>query len=311
MISLPLVLLMVPLGRSLDQLQQEYTRLREDSRITRIVNEIWQARFARLPGGAPRSNIDQTIVSSHDDQQINITIRAFSSEPLNVAERAEFEGLVAARLDRPIGSVRLDLLEIPTTAGLLTVRAREARPSEPLPPTIGQLRSSFMQGVQGALSGLRLPSEFTLLDHRVSLSAAGPMAAEIVYLGPRDIEDDARELLYGEVRSRLSDSAITVSMRRVPDSVALQSFRLNSSVLSQANTQLLDELGQSLAATPLLQIHIASNQTSAEPPELWKARAEAVTGYLAEKHGAARERITIAQGERGDRSIVIQMAGQF
>jgi uncharacterized membrane protein len=308
MISLPLVLLMVPLGRSLNQLQQEYTRLREDNRINRVVNEVWLARFATLPSGAPRSNIDQTTISSQDGQ-LNVTIRAFSSEPLNAAERTEFEGLVAARLDRPIGSVRLGLIEIPTTAGLLTASSREVRAPEPLPPTLSQLRASFAQGLQAALTGLRLPSDFVLLDHRVSLSSSGTMLAEILYSGARDIDRDAHELVNAEVLSRLADPSARVLLKRVPEAVALEPFRYNSSVLSQENSRLLDELAVTLSDIPGLFVAITSGHTAGEPQELWRARADRVVDYLVE-HGTAKDRLTVASAEQPSRNVALRLIAQ-
>jgi len=233
-------------------------------------------------------------------------LRVFTSQPFTPTEKSEYSRLIATRLGKPLDAVEVNLLEIPTAASLLAVRAGESERIE-APPNLAQLRASFGQGVQAALNGLRLPPPARVIDYQVVISSAGPMEVEIYYLGDHEITADAQAMIAEDVRIRLTDPAAMVKCIRIPDSFDTESVPRNQTTLSAAVTGSIDRAGEILQQHPQLQVEVASYQEERERVGVAEARAQAAGDYLATKWQIARERIHLTNGKGVKRTISLRI----
>jgi len=304
-ILIPFLLLLIPLSRSLGQLKQEYATKRQENNVRRIATDYWQRQFATLPDGSQRAVLDRMVISDASGK-VTLALRVFTSQPFTPAERSEYTRLVATRLGKPPDAVEVNLLEIPTAASLLAVRARESERIE-APPNLAQLRASFGQGVQAALNGLRLPPPARVIDYQVVTSSAGTLGVDIYYLGDHEITADAQALISEDVRTRLNDPAAVIKCTRILDTFDTESIPRNQTALTAALTGSIDRAGEILQQHPQLQIEVASNQEERERAGVAEARAQAVGDYLATKWQIARGRIHVTNGKGLKRTISLRI----
>lgn len=290
-ILIPLLIILLPLSQSFSQLKQQYTQQRQENSVRRIANDFWQQQFAKLPNGEQRSVLDQTEISNLNGK-MTLAMRVFTSKPYTVAERNEFAHLIAARLGRPVDSVDVQLLEIPTAAGMLAAKAREEKPIE-APPTINQSQAIFWQSVQRAFQDLRLPPASQLYDYRLVMSGVGSLQTELVYLAERDIDADAQALITEDVRARLNDAQASVRFERIPSAFRIEPFRRNQATLTNAMTAQLDDIGQSLQRHSLLRAEITSGAEPKEREQVAAERAQAIREYLNRKWQFTDDRIVV------------------
>lgn len=290
-ILIPLLIILLPLSQSFSQLKQQYTQQRQENSVRRIANDFWQQQFAKLPNGEQRSVLDQTEISNLNGK-MTLAMRVFTSKPYTVAERNEFAHLIAARLGRPVDSVDVQLLEIPTAAGMLAAKAREEKPIE-APPTINQSQAIFWQSVQRAFQDLRLPPASQLYDYRLVVSDVGSLQTELIYLAERDIDADAQALITEDVRARLNDAQASVRFERIPSAFRIEPFRRNQATLTNAMTAQLDDIGQSLQRHSLLRAEITSGAEPKEREQVAAERAQAIREYLNRKWQFTDDRIVV------------------
>jgi uncharacterized membrane protein len=301
LIIVPLLLISIPLTQSLTQLKREITRQQEENRIRRAATELWRQKMERLPNGAVRSYFDQLAISEPDGK-LTLSLRVFTSQPYAAAERTQFAQLVAARLNRPVDSVRLELIEVPTTSEELAARSSQERQVE-APPTVAQLTANLRQGVEAALRNLRLPPSAQMIDCRVTTGASAPTEAVVLYLCDREIAADAQTLIVDEVRARFADATAAVKFERIPASIGALAFARNQTSLNAAAAAALDRAGQILQQHPNLRVEIAASREPAEPEKLAEQRAQAVADYLTSKWQVAAERIAITLNAEPSRTV--------
>jgi uncharacterized hydrophobic protein (TIGR00271 family) len=300
LIFVPLLLISIPLTQSLTQLKREITRQQEENRIRRAATELWRQKMERLPNGAVRSYFDQLAISEPEGK-LTLSLRVFTSQPYAAAERTQFAQLVAARLNRPVDSVRLELIEVPTTSEELAARSHQERQVE-APPTVAQLTANLRQGVEAALRNLRLPPSAQMIDCGVTTGASAPAEAVVLYLCDREISADARTLIVDEVRARFADATAAVKFERIPASIGALAFARNQTSLNAAAAA-LDRAGQILQRHPKLRVEIAASREPAEPEKLAEQRAQAVADYLTSKWQVAAERIAITLNAEPSRTV--------
>jgi uncharacterized hydrophobic protein (TIGR00271 family) len=306
-ILIPFLLILIPLSQSLSQLKQQYTRQQQDNRVRQAATELWQRYFEQAPGGEPRSYLDQ-LTFSEQDGRLTFFLRVFTSQPYTASERTEWMRLVASRLNRPVESINLQLIEIPTVAAELASKAREEKRAE-APPTVAQLRASFWQGVESALRSLQLPPAVRLVDYRVVTGATEPLRVVVTYLGEREIGEDAQALITGEIRARFADPVAGVSFERIPTTIGPLTFRRNQAEISADDAELLDRAGQVLRQQPRLRLEIVAQAEAAEREGTAANRARAVTDYLTAKWEIAPEGITTTAGTDGRTALLnLQLA---
>ncbi len=304
-ILIPLLLILLPLSRSFSHLKQQYIQQRQDNNIRRIANNFWQQQFAKLPNGEQRSVLDQTTISELNGK-MTLSLRVFTSQPYTTAERNEFAHLVAAGLNRPVNSVEVQLLEIPTTAGMLAARTREEKPIE-APPTVAQLRTNFWQSVQAALTGLRFPPAAQLLDYQLVTGSPESTRVIINYLADDEITTDAQALITEDVQARLSDATLAVTFERHPSTFGPLTFRRNDATLGPANLNLLAQATKVLQAHPACQVEISAQREANESSEVNQARADAVIEYFVGQAKFDRARFKVTPETAAGRSVMLKL----
>jgi uncharacterized hydrophobic protein (TIGR00271 family) len=291
LIVLPIVVILIPLAQSFNQLKSEIARQQEENRIRRAATALWQQNFAKLPSGEQRSFIDQLSVGKQDGK-LSLQLRVFTSRPLSAGERAEYPRVVAAKLSLPPDAVTAQLIEIPTASGELLTRAREEKRVQ-APPSIAELQANFSQGIERVLQGLRLPPPAQMIDYRTTVSSKEAIRIAIAYLSDRDIEQDAVSLIADDVRSRLSLPAAEVELNRIEESFGPITFSRNQAAVTAANASPLDRAGQILKQHPTLIIEIAAGADQREREGLADERASAIEEYLVSKWQVAQSRISV------------------
>jgi uncharacterized hydrophobic protein (TIGR00271 family) len=286
----PLFLISIPLTQSLVKLKGEITEQREENRVRRATTDLWRQQMERLPNGEVRSYFDQLSVAIAE-RTLKLSLRVFTSQPYTAAERAQFAQLVAARLGRPMDSVRLELIEVPTASADLATRMREEQARE-ASPTVAQMAAQFQREVGTALRDLRLPPAAQLMDCRVTTSAAAPTEIQLRYLCDHDLATDAQTLLAEEIRARFADATASVNFERITSSFEPLVFARNQATLNAAATATSDRAGQLLQRHPHLRVEVTASRDAAEPEAIAAQRARAVADYLTVKWQVAAERIT-------------------
>jgi uncharacterized hydrophobic protein (TIGR00271 family) len=305
-IAIPLILITIPLSRSLIHLKQEIEQQRRENRVRRAATEVWEQNFGKLPNGEPRSYLDQLTVHEQDDRLL-ASLRVFTGQLCTANEKSELTRLLAARLSRPPESVNVQLIEIPTAATALSARARDEKLPD-APPTASQLQAQFRQSVEAALNGLRFPPATRLVNYRVTASGAEPMRITLTYLGDHEIGADAQSLISEEVRARCSDPSAIVGLEHVPISFELVRFERNQSRLAAANLTLLDQAGQALRSNPTLRAEIVAQSEKGEREKIASERAGAAIEYLAAKWQVDSSRLTSDIRENTGRSVSVRIS---
>jgi uncharacterized hydrophobic protein (TIGR00271 family) len=294
LIAVPILVILIPLAQSFNQLKAEVARQQEENRIRRAATSLWQESFAKLADGQQRSFIDQLGVSQQDGK-INLQLRVFTSKPFAQAERNEYAQLVAGRLNIAPDAVAVQLVEIPTTSGELVAKAREEKRVE-VPPSVAQLQARFVQGVESALTGLRVPPPAQILDYSAMASFSEPLKINVTYLSDRDIEQDAQFLIMDDVRARLSYPTASLSLTRIEASYGPLRFSRNQAVVTTAIASLLDRGGQVLQQHPMLIGEISVGVDTREREGVAGERARAIQDYLGSHWEVEQNRIGLASG---------------
>lgn len=303
-ILIPLLLILFPLSQSFSQLKQQYIQQRQENAVRRIANDFWQQQFAKLPNGEQRSVLDQTAISELNGK-LTLALRVFTSKPYTAAERNEFTNLVATRLGRSPNSLEIQLLEIPTAAGLLAARARDEKAME-APPTVEQSQTTFWQSVQRALQGLRLPPASQLYDYRVVIGTAVPLQVELIYLAERDIDADAQALMIDDLRARLNNPQTIVRFVRIPSIFRLEPFRRNQAILTNAMNAQLDTIGQLMEQHSSLRAEVSIGAEPKERGQIATERSQIISDYLNTKWQVASGRISVAAGANTTPTAVVK-----
>lgn len=305
MILLALVLLVIPLTRTLSQLRSEIARQQEENRIRRAATQIWQQYFEKQRNGETRSFLDHISVVAADNQ-LRLNMRVFDSEPYTEAEKTEYARLLAERLGRPAATIQLQLLEVPTASALLSVKARQEIAAE-VPLTVAELRANYWQGINAAMQGLRLPPAAQLLDYRVVTGSQNQSQVVVVYLSERDIEPDAQALMQQDIRARLMAPALQVSYERIPATFGPLEFRRNTDTLPSTAAPVLEQLAQSLKQHPQLGVEVLVNSETNEAPDIATKRFEVVRASLLEISGLSAERITDTKDTKAGRTALLRL----
>jgi uncharacterized hydrophobic protein (TIGR00271 family) len=312
-IVITILLIMVPLTQSFLHLKEEVARKQQENRIRVAATKLWEENFSRMPDGEPRCYLGQLSLADREGK-LALLLRVFTIKPYTNEEKAEYTRLVAARIDRPVQSVAVRLIEIPTVSSDLLTRAREetnaalvndANRAENI-LTIGQLQSNYAQVVETALGDLRLPTPATLVDYEVTNHANAPPTINIVYLSEREIEPDAQTLLVDDVRKRFENPEARVSFERIEATPVSLTFGRNQTELDEARAAVLDRFGEQLQKFASLRAQISTGADRAENDEVTQERGRAIAAYLADKWKIERERIVLESNDLQRREAILK-----
>lgn len=306
MILIPFILILIPLSQSLNQLKNEFFARQQGNRIELVVRDLWNQHFGKMAKGETRSQIDQ-LATEATDGKLFIRMRVVTREPYSAEERAECARLIAARLDRPIDSVDLQFIEIPTTDAEMAILARQ-QPQQPPPMTIAEMRSRFEQGVDNALRGVRFPPEAGLLSRRIVTALGQPMQIRFTYLADEEISKDATSIITGTVRDRLSDPATSVAYDRIPPSFGSLEFARNSDLLDQSAFEKLGSACELLRREANLHLRITARRDRNERTEMADLRARALRSHIDTTCRETRDRVGVTTAEDLDRTTLLRFS---
>lgn len=290
MILLPLLLIFIPLTQSYYQLKDEITKKRTKNSIEQMAKSIWSETLSVQANGEKRT-LDELKANLTDDK-LEIYLRVFDNQPYSQEERNAFLKELAKNLNRREDSVTLQLIEIPTSA------RNENKPkteNTPIPPSIPELQTQFLQSIQNAMTGLNLPPPAKFLDFQLSNSSNNNVGIEICYLSERAIDVDARSLLAENVKQRLGLPNSKVTFQRIPTEINILTFANNLADLSDDEKQKLNETGQFLQLHPRLKLEVTLNTKVKE--ELLSERLNFIKNYLVQNLSIAENRITFVKSE--------------
>lgn len=125
LISAMVLLLLVPLSKSLGRLRLEIAQQQRLNQTHQAAQDVSRESFARTHEGAQRSYIGNIDVSERAGKT-TLLLRVFTGQPYLASEKAEYVGKLASRLGVQTSSLELKLVEIPTTSSELLARVNEA-----------------------------------------------------------------------------------------------------------------------------------------------------------------------------------------
>lgn len=300
-VVITILLILVPLTQSFLHLKEEIAKKQQENRIRAAAVQLWEENFSRMPDGEPRCYLGQISLVDREGV-LALLLRVFTVKPYTTQEKAEYSRLVAARIDRPVQSVVVRLIEVPTVSSELLSKAREgtgdttlandkSRAEEIL--TIGQLETNYAQAIETALGDLRVPSPATLVGYEVTTHANTAPRINLVYLSEREIEPDGQTLLVDDVRKRFEKPEAHVTFERIETTPVSLTFGRNQAQIETRQAEVLDRFGQQLQRFASLRGEIATGSATNEREEVGSERERAIITYLTDKWKITPERITL------------------
>lgn len=282
-----MLLISIPLNQSFTQLRSEVIYKQYENRLRAAATEVWQKDFATLADGQSRSYINQLSFQERGNNLI-IQLRVFTSKLYTEAERAKYKQLLALKLLRPLESLSLNLVEIPTaTNDLLRPIPTVTALQEPLPSN----QSNLFQEIEAVITDLQLPAPAQRVRYTTVYTPDRPLQLAIVYLSDRDIDRDGQVLLKQNIRTQLDLPTAVVTLERIAPLTATIAFAPNAAILTPAQTQELVPIVKLLQQYAKIGLTVVVNRTPEEIlPEI--ARSQAIASYL-QTQGIAAERLQI------------------
>lgn len=303
MILIPFILILIPLSQSLNELKNEFQARQQDNRIELAVRELWNEHFGKTRQGGNRSQIDQ-LVSETKGDELFIRMRVVTSEPYTPEERSECAHLIAAKLGRPIDSVNLSFIEIPTTEAGLAAQIRQQQ--APPPMTLAEMRTRFEQGIENALRGVRFPSSARMLTRRVVTVPGAPLQIRYSYLSDQEMSQDARSVIASTIQDRLADPRAAVAFSMLPVEPGRLEFARNSDTLTPAGIETLASVCSTLREESALHLRITVRRDRNETVEMADLRSRAIRRHIDSTCPVSRERIAVTTAEEFDRSSLLR-----
>jgi uncharacterized hydrophobic protein (TIGR00271 family) len=306
MILIPILIILVPLSQSFNQLKNEIAHKQKENRMSQEVTKVWEQNFSKLPSGEPRAYLDQVQISEQGEK-LTVLLRVFTSLPYTSAEKTELLTLLATRLGCPRESLSCQLVDVPTASGQDFLTKAKVEKRGETPATVAQLKTRFGDSITNALANLRLPTGTQLAGYRTVNSTNAAMQLTISYLGDHEIENDAISLISEEVRSRFANAQLVVNFERIPVDFGPLLFGRNQADFPAARARLLDGVGQSLLQMPYIKLEIIANAEKGEKKKTAQERAQIVRDYLTQRWQISLDRITITPGANSEHSALVKL----
>ncbi len=289
LIVVTILLISIPLARSFGQLRSEVIYKQQENRLRNAATEVWQQNFATLAEGQTRSYISQLSVQDRGNK-LALQLRVFTNKLYTDAERLQYQKMLALKLLRPVESIALNLVEIPTAANDLLRKLPEE--SIPIAPTIPELQSNLSREIEVVLDSWKLPDPAQKVSYAVVTSPNQPLNLQIIYLSPREIDRDGRVILLQNIRDRLNAPTAQVTLERIAPISTTIAFPLNQPTIPVDGFKPLDPIVQQLQQYPRLGLEIVVNQTPTEASLPAAQRVETIRAYL-ETQGISPDRLSI------------------
>ncbi len=283
LILMTILLTSIPLYQSYNQLSDEISRKQQENQLRNNATEIWQKNFGNFADGKVRSYISQ-LSFRQQKRKLVAQLQVVTSKVYTEAEREQYKQLLSEKLNRPLESINLKLIQIPIASNeLLATKVSETTIKPEPPPTVAELQSSFLTAVESALNSLILPLPAQLMSYQAITSQVTPLRIQITYFSPRELDRDGQALLVEDIRTQLNYPTAQVNFNRIAPVAATVTFALNQAQVAANQVQLLDRLGNIVQQNPKLQIEMSSGQAPSEAGSPAIGRSVAVRNYLQTK----------------------------
>jgi uncharacterized hydrophobic protein (TIGR00271 family) len=301
MIVLPLAVILVPLSQTFNQLRTEIKRERRTNELRKEVLTLWQANFQSRTDGAARSTVDKLSVDEQEGE-LQVELRVFDDEPYTSAEKKEFAKLLGAKLGRPVDSIKLRLLEIPTTTVLSSLRDRERELSN---LNFSSIQSRLWNQVDTAIDQVELPLNATLVGRKVLLDGGQKLQISLTYLCDTNFDPAMEKSVIDNVRANLHATDASIKLERVPVEVGLIEFPQRSTTLTVLGMLQLDFVGRLMRENPTLALMISTGSGGEANSTLETQRFQSVADYMATRWQVQPDRLeTSEQPQRGGRMLL-------
>jgi len=278
MIFIVILVILIPLSRSFNELKSELDQQKKENRVRQLVTQIWQKEFGKLSTGETRSFLDHAFITDHDGK-LTLQLRVLTSKPLNSTEKELFNRILEASLGRSSSSLETQIVEVPTAAAAMRSRVTPAQPQ--LPPSVAQLQANLFERIDRELEGLYLPPPAHFVDYQLATRPTDGLEVILSYVSDRDIEPDARVLIQQDVKTRLDYSEATVRLLRLPISIGRLVFRGRDTSLDRAAQETLDNAAGYLQQHSKLRLEILGNAAqNTQEDRTTQERIAAIKEYL-------------------------------
>ncbi len=279
--------LLVPLSRSFARLNAEITTRRRQNEVARVTREVFQEVLGQFPDGRVRGTIDRLTVQEREGRSV-VRLVASTAQGYTAAERLALLKSLAARLQKPLSSLDVELIALPTVVD------QDSRPTLGAPlapaavPNLVELRQDFIGETTAALQRLALPPAAQLVDYRFILDGGGAMALEVWYLAARPLSEDAVALLSQEAARRLQGEDMAVRFVQVDDRPVPLAFEPGQ-VEPEAGVDLAP-LAAIARQHPQLQVEVTLGLTAEDRNRLLLAPLSGVPANAESQGAALRQR---------------------
>lgn len=295
LILVTLGIISFPLTKSLEQVRRQVTQQREENQLNSTIKQIWQDNFDG-DDDEFRSYIDQ-VKAKRDDNQVTIQLQVVTDKLYSQEDEDRFVDKLASALDLSPSDITLRFVQIPTSQAVNTESIPVINQVSYLP----DLRGELMGEISRSLALVSLPDALQLVDYQVVLqSDNSAFKLVVIYLGDRDLQEDAQAILSNQIRRSLQVNDAIVEYQRLAtdqglipltvldETAAIASAPLNLSSQDQA---VLDNVGQILRSYPSLYLRLAIQRPPDSNPASLFSQTEQIRTYLSDNWQIADSRV--------------------
>jgi uncharacterized hydrophobic protein (TIGR00271 family) len=277
-----ILLVMVPLNKSIERLNREVAARNEENRIRRIVRDVWNRQIAQDVDGKPRSYLNQLNIQRRENQII-LNMNAFTSKPLTFDERQSYINQVAKLLNRPEENILLNLVEIPTSDFQTQVR-------EFVNPelTLEQALSSLINTIDNNINSISFPGAQKLVDYRIITNKNLGVKIEVIYLAEERMSQDAELLISRAYAQSIPLQQVDVELEFLDGSFMPLPIDVDMTNDTKAK---LDRLATTLQQFPNLALEIYLPQSQS-----YSQQVKVITDYLNGNYQLGIDRVLFRSG---------------
>ncbi len=291
--TLAILALLVPLSQSFVKLGEEVSQKQQQNALRLAATGIWENNFSNYADNQPRSSIERVLITEQN-QIVTVRLNVFTSKIYQPDEKEQYVQELAQKLGKKPQQVQFILTEIPTASNELITKKEEV----PIavvskPPTLSELKSTFLQNLDVAIADLNLPPNVVLLDYAVTTGKSKAFIVLIAYLSDRPISADAIELITKDVQKRIDITEAKINLVQINPAIGEILFAEDRGVILEDANSKLDQIGNLLQLYPNLDLAMTINLRNLENSNLTQSRFQAIASYLASKWKVKPERLSI------------------
>lgn len=275
MVLVPLLLIFVPLSQSFSKLRTQIVKQQAENQISSEVRKIWKEQYEADSEGTVRSYLDELVIDEKDGE-LQVYLRVFDNEPYTQGEKKRFVDLIAEALKRKADTIKLQLIEIPTSA---RENIQPVIETTPTPISIAQRQATFLESYHNALARFRLTPPASLVDYQIITGSDNSTTLHINYLSNRDIDSDGKSALQDRVRELLNLPQLALTFSRISSEEKELSFKRGSDEINESTQESFDETGDILARHQNLRLGFML-KADAKNEELLKKRQNKIRDYF-------------------------------